>query len=258
MKQNLNFIASGETDIGLVKETNQDSYGVRIAETSYGTMALAILCGGMGGYSKGEVASATVVKEFFKWFDTRLPLLCHAVSQDSIFSEWNQLALQCNQKISSYGSSIGITLGTTLTAMLLTEQQYFMIHVGDSRCYEIADSLTVLTKDQTLVSREVEAGVLTEEAAKTDPRRSVLLQCIGASEQVVPDFLSGEVKPNAVYLLCSDGFYHEITPEEIYGYLSPDRMYQTDLMSANMRALIELDKQRQERDNISVVCVKTC
>lgn len=253
----MQFIAAGDTDIGLVKETNQDSYGVKIIQTPAGIMTLAVLCDGMGGYSKGEVASATLVHAFLKWADTRLPILCTSLSEETLRPEWNALAIAYNQKIAAYGNNVGITLGTTLTAILLTQTKYFVIHVGDSRLYQFADAGVCLTRDQTVVAREIEEGLLTEEQAKTDARRSVLLQCIGASETVVPDFFSGAVRENAVYMLCSDGFCHEITIQDMFNCLRPEVMQNQAEMMQNMRLLIDTDKQRQERDNISVVCVRT-
>ena len=67
----------------------------------------------------------------------------------------------------------------------------------------------------------------------------------------------GDTKLNAVYMLCSDGFRHEITKEEIYQYLNPSVMIDVNGMKQNMDALIDLNKQRQERDNISVISVRT-
>ena len=98
---------------------------------------------------------------------------------------------------------------------------------------------------------------LTPEEAETDSRRSVLLQCIGASDDVYPDMFFGDTKVNATYMLCSDGFRHEITNEEIYASLNPGVMLDADGMKRNMQSLIELNKQRQERDNISVVTIRT-
>ena len=131
------------------------------------------------------------------------------------------------------------------------------MNVGDTRAYEIANGIRVLTKDQTVVAREVERGNLTPEQAAVDPRRSVLLQCIGASDEVYPDLFFGDTQLNAVYMLCSDGFRHEITEGEIYNYLNPNVMLDADGMQNNMRALIDLNKQRQERDNITVVSIRT-
>ena len=100
-------------------------------------------------------------------------------------------------------------------------------------------------------------GILTEEQAKTDSRRSVLLQCIGASDDVYPEMFFGDTKLNAVYMLCSDGFRHEITEDEIYSYLNPGVMTDENGMKHNMDTLIEINKQRKERDNISVVSIRT-
>ncbi len=255
----MNYIVAACTDIGNTKSTNQDSYGVKVLNTPLGRMVFAILCDGMGGLAKGEVASATVVNAFYKWIDARLPILCSSgmISDADIRNDWTQIAVDYNEKIKQFGASNGINLGTTVTAMLITDQRYYIINVGDTRAYEIADDLKVLTKDQTLVAREVELGIITAEQAETDPRRSVLLQCIGASDSVVLDFFFGKTVLNAVYMLCSDGFRHEITAEEIFQYLHPSVMMDADGMQANMGALIEINKQRQERDNITVLSVRT-
>lgn len=254
----MDFIVSAVTDIGLTKSTNQDSCCVRVFNTKQGKMSLAILCDGMGGLAKGEVASASLVNAFRKWSEERLPELCeNEILDDIIRSEWTNIATTYNEKIKIHGKRYGVSMGTTITAMLITQSRYFIINVGDSRAYEIKNDVRVLTKDQTVVAREVELGNLTEEQAHNDPRRSVLLQCIGASDVVYPDMFYGDVQANATYMLCSDGFRHEILPGEIYNYLNPDVMTSDDVMENNMRTLTELNKQRQERDNITVLCVRT-
>lgn len=254
----MNFIVSATTDIGLTKTTNQDSYNVRVFSTRQGRIVLAVLCDGMGGLSKGEVASASLVNAFGKWAANRLPVLCEkGITDSDIRTDWVGIATEYNEKIKSYASSCGTNMGTTLTALLLTEKRYYIINVGDTRAYEIAEAVTVLTKDQTVVAREVELGHLTPEEAESDSRRSVLLQCIGASDEVYPDMFFGDTKMNAVYMLCSDGFRHEITEDEIHQYLNPNVMIDADGMKQNMDALIDLNKQRQERDNISVVSIRT-
>ena len=254
----MNFIVSATTDIGLTKSTNQDSYNVRVFSTNQGKVVLAVLCDGMGGLSKGEVASASVVNAFCKWADTRLPILCeNEITDSDIRADWVGIATEYNEKIKSYAASCGTNMGTTVTVLMLTSNRYYIMNVGDTRAYEIADAVTVLTKDQTVVAREVELGNLTPEEAERDSRRSVLLQCIGASDEVYPDMFFGDTKLNAVYMLCSDGFRHEITEDEIHQYLNPNVMVDADGMKQNMDALIDLNKQRQERDNISVVSIRT-
>lgn len=254
----MNFLVSASTDIGITKDTNQDSYDVRVLSTKLGTMVFAVLCDGMGGLAKGEVASASLVYAFKKWTEERLPVLCQSgITDNLIRSDWVNIVTELNEKIKTYGKKSGIDLGTTVTAMLVTDSRYYIINVGDTRAYEIVDSVKVITKDQTVVAHEVELGNLTEEEAAKDSRRSVLLQCVGASDTVYPDMFFGDTRENAVYMLCTDGFRHEVTEQEIHTYLNPSVMNDPNGMKSNMDTLIELNKQRQERDNISVITIRT-
>ena len=221
-------------------------------------MTFAILCDGMGGLDKGEVASASVIRAFDAWVHNELPVLCEAPIEDSTLrSQWDKIVTEQNKLIGGYGARHGIRLGTTAVIMLLTQSRYYIMNVGDSRAYELTDGLKQLTNDQTFVAREVALGNMTEEQAQTDERRNVLLQCIGASDEVYPDMFFGDVQSNAVYMLCSDGFRHEITAEEIYEKLQPNVLFDDNTMSKHATELIELNKQRQERDNISVLMVRT-
>lgn len=255
----MNFVISAKTDIGIVKKTNQDSVLAMTINTGLGRMVFALLCDGMGGLAKGEVASASVIKAFKRWVYERLPELCQggALDDNVIKEEWNRIVWQQNESIKQYGRGIGISLGTTAVALLLTQSRSYVMNVGDSRCYELVTELRQMTVDQTLVNREISLGNLTPEEAENDPRRSVLLQCIGASENVYPDFFFGEPLTDAVYMLCSDGFRHELTPDEIFQNLQPSMMYDEYSMGERILELIELNKSRQERDNISVIAVRT-
>lgn len=254
----MNFIVSGNTDIGLTKSTNQDSLSIKVINTKQGRMVFVVLCDGMGGLSKGEVASASVIRAFDSWTRNELQQLSENPIEDPVIrSQWEKIVSQQNEKIKSYGAGLGIKLGTTLTAMLITQNRYYIINVGDSRAYELYNGLNQITKDQTFVAREVALGNMTEEQAKVDERRSVLLQCVGASEEVYPDMFFGNVQKNAVYMLCSDGFRHEITSEEIYDKLQADKLLNEEMMNNASLNLIELNKQRQERDNITVALVRT-
>lgn len=254
----MNFIVSANTDIGIVKDTNQDSLAVKVINTSMGRVSFAILCDGMGGLAKGEVASASVIRAFEAWVLNEFPQLTNApIDENVIRSQWEKILLDQNVAIKAYGARQGVKLGTTAVVMLLTGAQYYIMNVGDSRAYEITDHLTQLTNDQTFVAREVALGNMTPEQAEVDERRSVLLQCIGASEEVYPDFFTGTTQTNATYMLCSDGFRHEITPEEIFAKFQPNVLFDDGTMNRHTIDLIELNKQRNERDNISVVLVRT-
>lgn len=254
----MDFIISANTDIGIARRTNQDSLANLIVDTSQGRMVFAVLCDGMGGLAEGEVASASVTNAFRYWAINILPKLCETPLEDStIRSQWEKIVALQNQEIKEYGARRGIALGTTAVVMLLSQTRYFILNVGDSRAYEITSDVRQITADQTFVAREIAMGHMTEAQATTDPRRNMLLQCIGASKEVYPDMFFGDVCKDAVYMLCSDGFRHEITEAEIYEKLRPDALMDDLSMQRNTVSLIELNKQRMERDNISVALVRT-
>lgn len=253
----MEVLTAAYTDVGIKKATNQDSLCIKIAETSIGKVVLAVICDGMGGLSKGEVASSSVINAFSEWFDKEFPAQLAKNDMDDIQYRWDRIIKEQNQRIAEYGQKVRIQLGTTLTALLLIDSKFMMIgHVGDSRVYRINHKLEVMTDDQTVVGRELKRGNITPEQAKSDPRRNVLLQCIGASKLVKPEFTYSKPEPGEVYMLCSDGFRHMISEHEIYSAFSPQILMDEAVMEQKAKELVELNKQRQETDNISVVLVK--
>ncbi|MCI8530165.1 MAG: serine/threonine-protein phosphatase [Lachnospiraceae bacterium] len=254
----MKFIVSASTDAGNVKTVNQDSLSIQLLERHGQQLVFALLCDGMGGLQKGELASASVIYAFRRWKEERMPILLAAGIQDNyIRQEWSRIITECNEKIKGYGRMQEVRLGTTVTAILITQERFYVANVGDSRAYEIRQQITQITKDQSVVAREIARGNLTPEQAETDPRRSILLQCIGASERVYADFYFGTPRVNTVYMLCSDGFRHKISPKEMLEMLGPCRMNSAENMGQSERALIQLAKERGERDNITVVTIKT-
>lgn len=261
------FVAAAQTDIGITKKVNQDSFAVKVAKTKKGEVAFAILCDGMGGLSYGEIASAHVVKCFENWFTTELAEWIQGEQNTSLlFGRWNQLIHKCNQEIIKYEKSNHGDMGTTLTCILMFGKYYYIAHIGDCRIYEMEDGIRQITKDHTFVAREIAAGRMTPEQASTDPRRNVLLQCIGVNEQVEPEFIQGELRNHMSLLLCSDGFRHEISRQEIMQFCKTnlaelgmdiaDRRKIQEAADKQLAYLIELNKNRNERDNISAILLQ--
>lgn len=180
--------------------------------------------------------------------------------------QWEDIVQTCNRQINGYGRGQAQKMGTTLTVMLLLQDKYYIAHVGDCRVYEMNQGMRRLTRDQTYVAREVALGHMTQEQAKNDSRRNVLLQCIGAGRSVEADFISGKIEENTVYLLCSDGFRHAISKEEMMQfcyynvnnplYLKNDTRELIKIMNQQLQYLIELNKNRDEKDNISAILIK--
>lgn len=253
----MRYIATADTDTGIVKDTNQDSLLIKHATTEDDIEVLmAIVCDGMGGLSKGEIASASVIRAFSKWFECDLPFELENLDMHVIGGKWSHLLKDLNLKILERSQEEGGEgMGTTFSGILIIDDQYMIAHVGDSRIYHIGAGLTQITTDHTFIAREISRGTLTVEQAKVDKRRNLLLQCIGASKVVDPQLIFGSVEKGA-YMLCSDGFRHEITEAEMYESLNPINLMNKDAMHNNAKYLIEQVKKRDEKDNISVILIK--
>lgn len=255
----MNFMIAANSDIGIKKSTNQDSLLIKVAQTDLGKVCLALVCDGMGGLSKGELASATVIRTFEHWFEHTFPeMLKRGFSKEELKLYWDNIVLEQNEILSTHAARQGTRMGTTIVALLIINDYYYIMNVGDSRAYLLNNQMYQLTKDQTFIQCELDAGRITLEEAAHHPQRNVLLQCVGASDVVNPDFYEGPVTPDSVFVLCSDGFRHIITPEEIYHKLNPSVLMNERVMLENAVWLTELNKQRREVDNISVVVIKTC
>lgn len=254
----IRYQAAASTDTGTIRICNQDSFGAKILHTQQGEIAAAIMCDGMGGYASGEVASATVVDAFQRWILRRLPIHCaQGLDKEAILDDWCGLLELCNRKIMQYGETHGITLGTTAAMLLMTQEEYLILNVGDCRIYEIGDDIRQLTQDHTVVAREVAAGILTPEEAENDPRGHILSECIGIAAEVHPDAFLGAVHPDRVFLLCCDGFRHTVGQPDMLKTLAPENMADCAEMERRLRALVELNMERGETDNISAVVIRT-
>lgn len=253
----MNFYISATTDVGIKRKVNQDSLMVRHLNTKTGPMVLAVMCDGMGGLKHGEVASATVIAAFSDWMYTYLPMLSQKPIEDHVIREqWTKLVTDQNQKIRAYGQENGCATGSTVSAILLTGQRYYVMNVGDSRVYELTDdTVRQITEDHTVIANEIRLGNLTPEQAEASPARSMLTRCVGVAPTVQPDMFYGPVQKGASYMLCSDGFRHCITPEEIREHLLTKVKQDPSAIKQQEEMLVEYNKQRGETDNISVITI---
>jgi serine/threonine protein phosphatase PrpC len=254
----MNFTVTAVTDRGTVKAVNQDGLFVRRLNTERGRAVFAVMCDGLGGLEHGELASACLINAFTRWMYARLPLLCtRRIGDADIGREWEAVIAESGGALRDHGREHGERLGTTVLAMLVTQECYYILNVGDTRVYALTDTARQLTRDQTLAARDVELGVMTPEDAERSPRGNVLLQCVGVSERVEPELLFGDTAAGACYLICTDGFRHAVTPEEMLERLGPGNPADAAHMRRAAEQLVETNKARGERDNISVIAIRT-
>lgn len=247
----MEYIVAADTDIGITKQVNQDSVCVRTARCPQGKAALVMVCDGMGGLSKGELASAAVIRSFSDWFEYDLPYELENWNWKKAGKEIEERIRRLNEKIISHGKQSGLKLGTTCTGILAFNSEMMTFHVGDTRIYKLSGSIDILTEDHTFVNREIKKGNMTPEEALRDPRRNALTNCIGVSGNAVPDVSFSKIDVGANYMICSDGFRHVVTENELLKELSPERVTTKTAMQAKLRQIIDTVKEREERDNIS-------
>lgn len=256
----MEFTVAAYTDIGTQKEVNQDSLCIRRAAVpDLGEVVMAVVCDGMGGLEKGELASGLCAQFFGTWFDQnlhRLPTLCcNGFQQVKI--QWNELLQDLHHRLSEYAGQKNLQLGTTASALLACGDRWLTVNIGDSRVYMHSKHLEQLTQDQSLVAREIALGHITEEEARHHPQRNILLQCLGSRDAVTPIFTEGILPGDALLLLCSDGFVHELSPQEMEEALQLFRMQTKEAMTQVLTELMEQCKIRGEGDNITAVLIKT-
>ena len=196
-----------------------------------------------------------------QWFETDFPQILRQVTDveeilEKVKNNWYGTANVLNLQLAQYVEGTGKRIGTTIVALLMIKNEYFIMNVGDSRAYAISNQVYQLTKDQSLVQQQIDLGRVRPEDAERHPQRNVLLQCIGASEEVLPDFYRGTVLPGTLFLLCSDGFRHEISEQELFMQLNPSGLVNEEKMKERLVYLTELVKSRMEMDNISAVAIK--
>lgn len=255
---------------GNVKEVNQDAILVKIANTtSYGRVALAVLCDGMGGLSCGEEASSSMVHRMEIWFQKELERILRGddrtLSLDpamqapfdvmaEVQRSWHDLVIDMNMQIMNYGEQKNIRLGTTIVSLLIIGSQFLLMNVGDSRIYRNGlTGIIQLTHDQSVVQQQLDRGQITSKEAKTSSQRSVLLQCIGASPTVMPEFVRGKVKNKDAFLLCCDGFWRHCENAELARLARNSLQMTEEELKGSIEQQIRQLMGRGEEDNISAV-----
>lgn len=244
------------SDIGKSYSMNQDSVGIKHISTEKGEVIFAALCDGMGGFNEGEIASCSVLKAFFKWFDVKFSKNIAEYDNDRIHNEWKLIIKTINDKLYKYGKSKRITLGTTVVAMLVINTDYYILNIGDCRVYELSDTIIQLTNDHSVVEQEVLEGKITKEEARYDKRRNQLLKSVGVLNEVVPDFFYGKVKAGSVYMMCCDGVRNKVFDDELLYYFHPTIMIDKSNMKNNIEYIFSLNKSRGENDNMTIALIK--
>lgn len=252
----MKFITEYQTDIGTTRSINQDNGCIQRArfDVLKGEVCLLAVCDGMGGLSKGEEASLMMSNALCDWFQSSLASFINRYRRMITFEEFKN---EMNDLTSRTSTDILKKLqfsGTTAAILLCYEGVFYICNVGDSRVYYMNDHIHQMTVDQTVVQWALSKGEITREEAEKRTDKNVLMQCIGATESVSPEYIKGTFAVGDAFMLCSDGFCHELTEKQYEEAIS--QMDSSLSMISGARKLIESAKARGESDNITVCFAK--
>jgi serine/threonine protein phosphatase PrpC len=269
---------AGLTDPGRQRELNEDRFYYKVVQASdEGPLGLFVVADGMGGHLAGEVASQwavqTLKRELAPLFRPQDPSVTRRLDAEVLASmgsgttvrleetDMARLLLhaveRANQVLLGYArkhpKEAG-DMGSTMTLAVVEDDRMTVAHVGDSRAYLWREGqLRQLTEDHSVPGALLRQGKLTPEEAHTHPHRSVLYRCLGLKAGLeVEIYPSLALQPDDLYLLCSDGLWDMVYPEErIAGFLASGG----DLL-ALCRDLVSAANGAGGEDNITVVLVR--
>ena len=241
----MHLAVAARTDTGRVRKGNEDS----LHADANAHRGIFIVADGMGGHAAGEIASEMAVqvvsKDLSDLNDLEVEGAQEAVAE--ALRDANRAVFQRTRKeLEKTG------MGTTVSALLLSDTHYLIGHVGDSRIYLVRDGeLKQLTRDHSLVQEQVDAGLLTPEQARRHPQSNVITRCIGMADDIEPDVLEGEARMGDCFLLASDG---------LTGMVEDRRLAQLLLSRAApariVDALISEANNNGGNDNITAIVVR--
>ena len=246
----MRLIASGLSDVGRVREMNEDTW---LAAPELG---LYVVCDGMGGHAAGEVASRLAAETVIAAVRAQAQMLVEDPSQQQCdaLSGLLRHAIEA-ASAAVYRRSVeegNRGMGTTCTALLVVGAKAIMGHVGDSRLYlSCAGQLHHVSQDHTYVAEAVRHGIMTREEAIASGYGNIVTRAVGPHENVLVDTLVFDLLPQDRLLLCSDG---------LHGYFPDDlelvKILREDATDRVVEQLVGMANERGGEDNITAVVLR--
>lgn len=239
--------AYAKTDIGKVREMNQDDYHI---SNSLDEVQLYMLADGMGGYKGGEIASNQAIQSAKSYIENNFKEI--EKDKDSIIqllaSSMEYANMVVYEKSKENKELEG--MGTTLEIVLIYNNKAYIGHIGDSRIYRIRKSfIRKLTQDHSYVQKLVKDGEITPEQAEHHPKKNMLMKALGCNAFVEPDVMVKGFLKDDILVICSDGLSNLVNQEEIYNIAKED-------IEQAPKELVNLANERGGYDNITVIVIK--
>ena len=177
-----------------------------------------IVCDGVGGEQKGEVASQMVCSHMGR--------VLSAVKPETVSAAFlHQVASGAVADLQAYAKENpdAENMSTTLTLCHFQNGGVWVAWCGDSRVYHLRNGIVLWkTKDHSLVQQLVDAGEITEEEALNHPRKNIILRSLSAASDKAPieTYFISDLREGDYFLLCTDGLLEQIQEEQLYKILN--------------------------------------
>lgn len=209
------------SDIGLVRQTNQDCYDFEIVNSE---LSWALVCDGMGGAGKfgglaSQIAKDAVKERLHTCFSKGMTENSNSISDDAIKNEMINCLKCANKKIFNESLTKKDNMGTTIVLVVVCKNNLYVVHVGDSRAYLInEETVKQVTRDHSVVEELVKSGKITIQEAKSFPQKNIITRALGIEEDIDVEYNEISLKENDNIILCTDGLSNYVENEELLSH----------------------------------------
>lgn len=243
-----------QTDIGRRRSHNED------ACSNDDGMCFYVVADGVGGHSKGEIASRETIEQLQNWVYgasrelDRLEQLCMEGAEDA---HWEIRRLLESGVQSACYMVFGMSeldpekrgMSTTCSALLLRGNRAYAAHVGDSRVYRVRSGKVLqITEDHTLINYKLKHGLITAEEAERASGKNIITRAVGHKDYVQVDTADVDAAAGDRFMLCSDGLHNYVTDDR-----QLVQLLEGDSIDSGAHAAIAWANQCGGRDNITIV-----
>ena len=201
---------------------NNEDFIYPLSELTNSGQRLFMVCDGVGGSEKGEVASALACDSFQTFFNTFLDE--DDPSEEFINKAVHYTESRFDEYVAQHPDAKG--MATTMTFLYVGVSGITIAHIGDSRIYHLREGKIIYeTDDHSLVSSWVKLGIITKEEAAVHPQKNVITKAImGAehSENADVAFIT-DIQDGDVFFMCTDGVTDCLSNENLSKIFSSDK-----------------------------------
>lgn len=208
---------------------------------------LFLVCDGVGGKAKGEIASQITCTVFAKLLDDLT-----IVSGLKIEQALRETEKAIDDYIEEHPDAKG--MATTMTLLSLHKEGATVAHIGDSRIYQLRNGEIIYkTVDHSLVQELLDNKIITVEQARNHPKRNVVTRAIMGAENATTvdvDYLSS-LNVDDYFFMCTDGISESISDEELECILKQNERSDSDKFEEIRKICLA-----NSRDNFSAYLLK--